>query len=171
MKLVLKFGDVTKMMPEYVSAHCISEDCVMGSGVVIAYRNLLPGLKAACMEYVRNAKAASEKVWHTTSGLIVPFRYVDQDMVLYNMYTKKFVKDHAGKGMTYEKYLANIRESLEYVRNSMLQHSEEKLCISKIGCGRDRCNWEDIKAILIDVFNETDIEILVCEFDEATIRN
>ena len=49
MRITYEYGDVTKKYPEYVQAQCISEDCVMGSGVVIAYRNIFPGLKEKCV--------------------------------------------------------------------------------------------------------------------------
>lgn len=48
MRIIYEYGDVTKKYPEYVQAQCISEDCVMGSGVVIAYRKIFPGLKDEC---------------------------------------------------------------------------------------------------------------------------
>lgn len=40
MRIIYKYGHVTKKYPEYVQAQCISEDCVIESGVVIAYRKI-----------------------------------------------------------------------------------------------------------------------------------
>lgn len=56
MRITYEYGDVTKKYPEYVQAQCISEDCVMGSGVVIAYRRIFPGLKEKCIELCKMGK-------------------------------------------------------------------------------------------------------------------
>lgn len=67
MRITYEYGDVTKKYPEYVQAQCISEDCVMGSGVVIAYRRIFPGLKEKCIEYVK---------WQELQLLLIPRIYI-----------------------------------------------------------------------------------------------
>ena len=151
--------DVISTMPEYVTAHCISEDCAMGAGVVMAFRKAFPGLKASCIEYVNNFERAYQ------DSIFVPYRHVDKGHVVYNMFTKERYWYHAGKGISYEKYLENLKDSLGYVKAMMIQHNENKLAMPKIGSGLDRCKWEDVKNIIIDVFSETDIEILICLWD------
>ena len=37
-----------------------------------------------------------------------------------------------------------------------------KIAMPRIGCGLDGLNWQDVKKALQDVFDNTDIEILVC---------
>lgn len=172
MRITYEYGDVTKKYPEYVQAQCISEDCVMGSGVVIAYRKIFPGLKDECKKYIKRADAfvavipEKKSLYQTRNGTFCPYRHEDDGKVLYNMFTKKYVFMHAGQGMSEECYLENLQQSLEKVRDSMMFHDEKKLAISKIGCGRDRCNWEDVELILRKVFETTDVEICVCEYDE-----
>lgn len=170
MKLSIEYGDVTKKYPEYVQAHCISEDCAMGSGVVIAYRRMFPNLKEECKTYVKWARGklcpTSEHCYLNPNGSLLPYRFVYQGKVLYNMFTKKEVWMHAGTGMSEEEYWENLQQSLVYVRDQMLLHNEKKLAICKIGCGRDRCKWEDVLSILHDVFDTADIEIVVCEYKE-----
>jgi hypothetical protein len=48
------------------------------------------------------------------------------------------------------------------MRDQMLENNEKYLAMPKIACGLDRCKWPDIEKIIIEVFAETDIEILVC---------
>lgn len=148
--------DVISTMPEYVTAHCISEDCAMGAGVVLAFRKAFPGLKAACMEYVND----SEKAY--MDDIYVPYRHTDGKKVVYNMFTKERYWYHAGKGISYEKYLENLKSSLEYVKALMIHNKENKLALPKIGAGLDRCRWEDVKNVIQEVFSDTDIEVLVC---------
>ena len=38
-----------------------------------------------------------------------------------------------------------------------------KLAMPLIGCGLDKLDWEQVKDVIDDVFNETDIEILICK--------
>ena len=38
----------------------------------------------------------------------------------------------------------------------------KKLAMPRIGCGLDRQNWTDVKALIEKVFADTDIEIMVC---------
>lgn len=37
-----------------------------------------------------------------------------------------------------------------------------KLAMPKIGCGLDKLEWSKVKAIIEEVFADTDVEILVC---------
>lgn len=167
------YEDVTSLLPEYVTAHCISNDCAMGAGVVLAFRRVFPGLKAACINYIDIARNDTSKltdkgpasIFRNERGLYVPYRHVDSEIgVVYNMFTKDRYWHKAGKGMTYETYIKNLYESLEYVRDFMIQHGETKLAMPKIGCGLDHCRWEDIKEIIIDVFGNTEFDIVICNY-------
>lgn len=167
------YEDVTKMLPEYVTAHCISNDCAMGAGVVLAFRRIFPGLKTACMNYMEIAKNDTSRLsengpistFVNERGLYVPYRHKDEEVgVVYNMFTKERYWYKAGKGITYEDYIENLKESLQFVRSSMIQNHETKLAMPKIGCGLDRCKWEDVKAIIFDVFESTDIEVVICKY-------
>ena len=44
----------------------------------------------------------------------------------------------------------------------MVQKNKKTLAMPKIGCGLDRCSWEDVEQIIKDVFNDTDIKVIVC---------
>ena len=38
-----------------------------------------------------------------------------------------------------------------------------KLAMPKIGCGLDRLDWDEVYDIICEVFEDTDVEILICE--------
>ena len=149
------YGDVIKKMPEYVTAHCISEDCGMGQGVVLAFRKAFPGLKDICLKHVENNM---ERI----NGVIPPCKHMSDDKIVYNMFTKSKYWHRAGKYITYEKYLENLKNSLELVRDDMLKNNETKIAMPKIGSGLDRCNWKDVREIINEVFGETEIEVFIC---------
>lgn len=168
-----EYADVTTKMPEYVTAHCISEDCAMGAGVVLAFRKVFPGLKAACMEYVQEATYDPSVMFHDgkpeslfvmPGGSLVPYRHQDEGKTVYNMFTKKRYYQKAGKGISYKTYLLNLEESLIMVKQMMISNNEKKIAMPRIGSGLDRCRWEDVKKIILKVFEDTDFEILICEF-------
>lgn len=144
-----KEGDITRQKPDVVIAHCISCDCAMGAGVVIPIRRKYPGLKEACQEYVRNTK----------DPLGTAFRYETPCGVCYNLFTKRDVNSNY---LTLKhRYLTALRFSLVDLREQMKAHHETKLAIPKIGAGLDRCNWEDVKSIIMDVFQDEEIYIKV----------
>ena len=42
--------------------------------------------------------------------------------------------------------------------------SSARIAMPKIGCGLDQLNWQDVEGIIREVFADTDIEILVCDW-------
>ena len=38
-----------------------------------------------------------------------------------------------------------------------------KLAMPKIGCGRDRLSWGEVYEIICEVFEDTDVTIVICE--------
>lgn len=146
-----KNADVTKQ-EGYVIAHCISIDCAMGAGVVVPICNKHTMLRTACHSYVYNN--------YVTPGDI--YRYEDNKGVVYNMFTKQYCYQHAGDGMTNEQYLDYLKSALMNIKQSMQTNNETKLAMPRIGCGLDRCDWNEVSEIIKNVFNDTDIEILIC---------
>ena len=154
MKLVYQKRDITTLdRKKCVIAHAISTDTAMGSGVVVPIKGMHTGLKTACKKYSES---------NNRDVLGKAFRYVDEKGTTYNLFTKKDVYDKAGVGMTVEDYHRNLKNSFIDLKNQMIKNNEVNLGIPQIGCGLDRCNWEDVKEIIDDVFRETDIYILVC---------
>ena len=43
-----------------------------------------------------------------------------------------------------------------------LKENITKIAMPKIGCGLDQLNWNDVKRLLFETFENTDIEIFVC---------
>lgn len=41
-------------------------------------------------------------------------------------------------------------------------HNSDKIAMPKIGCGLDKLEWSKVRKIIFDVFESTDVEILVC---------
>lgn len=160
MRLSYKHMNVVDTLGEYVNIQCISEDCAMGAGVVVAYNKVMPELKQNCIEYMRNP-LRNEK------GLVLPFKYTSGTKEIYNMFTKEKYWHNAYKGMTYNEYIRRLKVSIEFIRDDMIRDRKTKLAMPKIGSGRDRLEWSDVERLIFETFQEIDIDILVCEFRES----
>jgi O-acetyl-ADP-ribose deacetylase (regulator of RNase III) len=56
-----------------------------------------------------------------------------------------------------------IKEALEVMRDIMEINATTKLAMPKIAAGLDRCEWDKVYEIICEVFEDTDVEILICE--------
>ncbi|XP_037055476.1 ADP-ribose glycohydrolase OARD1 [Peromyscus leucopus] len=72
---------------------------------------------------------------------------------IYYLITKK----RASHKPTYE----NLRKSLEAMKSHCLKNGVTDLSMPRIGCGLDRLQWENVSAIIEEVFEATDIKITV----------
>ena len=59
---------------------------------------------------------------------------------------------------TYE----TLRGALECMKALCVQKGVRRAAMPVIGCGLDRLAWEQVSAVIQDVFSDTGIEILVC---------
>ena len=154
MKYTYKYADIIEQMPEYVTGQCISADCVMGAGVVMAFRQAFPLLKGACTEYSANK-----------NGNVIgqTFRYSTLSRgTCYNFFTKGNVNIHCDRGISEDDYLANLKKCLIQTKRMMLENGEQKLALPKIGAGIDNCTWERVEDTIKSVFEDTNFKIVIC---------
>ena len=137
---------------EYVLAHCVSLDFAMGAGIAKEFVKRHPDMKQYCRKVVQTEDV---EVGDT-------IRYENEFGIVYNLITKENYWNKPNKDMDYLTYLENLTICLENLKNKMEENKEAKLAIPKIGCGLDRCNWSDVKEIIEEVFENSDIEVLVC---------
>jgi O-acetyl-ADP-ribose deacetylase (regulator of RNase III) len=122
---------------QYAFAHCISSDCKMGAGIATPMKKSfkLGGL----VNYPEDERKHPTCIYHNG---------------VYNLITKK---RYGGKP-TYQ----TIRISLVLMRNHAIANDIKSIAMPKIGCGLDKLNWGMVRAIIQELFEDTDIEILVC---------
>lgn len=58
--------------------------------------------------------------------------------------------------------LATLKNALIKMKEICLKENITKIAMPKIGCGLDQLNWNDVKRLLFETFEDTDIEIFVC---------
>lgn len=127
----------------YMLAHCISADFNLGGGIA----------KQFCEHY--NMKE------RLMNGYGMDFSEVGVSLQIdnvHNLVTKRYVKDRP----TY----SDLRKALEDMKVEMELDGQKKVAMPRIGCGLDRLDWKIVKAIIKDIFEDTDIEILICVREE-----
>lgn len=154
MNIEIKQQDLMTVDPKYVICHCISVDCAMGAGVVVPIKAKYKGIKERCKTYVGEVGA--------DNAVGKAYRDCSSKGVVYNLFSKRYVYQNAEHGLTADAYHNQLRQCLISMREQMLEHSEKFLAMPKIACGLDKCVWSDVEKIIADVFDSTDIEILVC---------
>ena len=137
--------DLFSVPDDYYLAHCISADFAMGKGIVVEFNkrfDMKNKLKARYPDYLNQWQREKKR-----SGCILAGR-------VFNLITKEryFQKP------TYE----TLRGALECMKALCVQKGVRRAAMPVIGCGLDRLEWEQVSAVIQDVFAGTEVEILVC---------
>jgi len=119
---------------EWTPVHCISRDCKMGAGIAVPMRKKfeLGGLKKVVNIYPTS-------VYHNG---------------VFNLITKA----HYWNKPT----LNSLKKSLIDMKSQIEELGIKKIVMPKIGCGLDKLNWPEVRELIKVIFEEMDIEILVC---------
>lgn len=138
--------DLFSVPEDYYLAHCISADFGMGKGIVVEFNKRFDMKRTLQIKYPDFINQWSHNRW--TYHCLLEGR-------VFNLITKEryFHKP------TYE----TLYGSLQTMRQLAMQNNITKIAMPIIGCGLDRLNWDVVKHYIKQVFQDTDIEILVCK--------
>lgn len=139
---ILENTDLFKVEQGYYLAHCISSDFALGAGIAKQFDN-----KYNMKNKLRNRYDAIDKTTYIGHALLV-------DNV-FNLVTK----EKCYHKPTYDTLTASLIE----MRDIMEQLDITKLAMPKIGCGLDRLDWDTVYDIISDIFENSDVEIIICE--------
>ena len=135
--------DLLQMPQGWTLAHCISGDFALGAGI------------AKTIDEVFNMRERLKMAWehpyYTSDELVGECLPVGN---VFNLVTKSECRSKP----TWDNFCAALADMVDYVRHRGIK----KLAMPRIGCGLDRLNWEQVKAKILDVFKDDDIEIVVC---------
>lgn len=136
--------DLFTVPTDYILVHCISADLVMGAGIAKEFTRR--GVKAQLQRDYQDIEVGDCLVSDTTGWR------AELNLVTKEKYWQK---------PTYE----TMRMALEDTKSlyeEIMSYENVKLAMPRIGCGLDRLQWDKVKAIIEEVFADTDVEILVC---------
>jgi O-acetyl-ADP-ribose deacetylase (regulator of RNase III) len=127
--------DLFRVQESFYLAHCISRDCKMGAGIAVAF----------------------QKKFDLRDQLLSQ-RRSNPDCIrvgrVFNLITKE--------RYWHKPTLESVREAVEKMRDIALQENIKHIAMPRIASGLDRLDWNEVRAIIIDVFNGTGIHIFVC---------
>lgn len=136
----------------YVLAQCISADLAMAAGIAVTF-NEMWGIK----DFLQGTYGNVESEFKETDGMVIRVPIMDYTYRsnVYNLITK---------ARCYEKpTYQSVINTLQILKEQMVRNKEKKLAIPKIACGIDRLDWSTVREHIKHVFEDTDIEILVCK--------
>ena len=117
-------------------AHCISADYRLGAGIA----------KQFDMRYNIRASLFDDGTCDYPDCILT-----DR---IFNLVTKRHYYDKP----TYN----SLQDSLYMMRDIVYNRGVKKIAIPKIGCGLDKLEWDKVERVIKQVFDEYDIEIVVC---------
>uniref|UniRef100_A0A3P8TJM5 O-acyl-ADP-ribose deacylase 1 n=1 Tax=Amphiprion percula TaxID=161767 RepID=A0A3P8TJM5_AMPPE len=138
-------GDLFSCPEDEALAHCISEDCRMGAGIAVLFKQKFKGVS----ELKEQKKETGQCAVLMRGGRFV-----------YYLITKK----RAFQKPTY----TSLRQSLEDMRSHCVKNGVRRISMPRIGCGLDRLEWAKVSVILEQVFKHTNISITVYSLPQKT---
>ena len=136
--------DLFTVPEEYYLAHCISADFGMGKGIVVEFNKKFNMKTILQNKYPNFVNDYHHYKWGGMA--LIEGRVI-------NLITK----ERYWHKPTYQ----TMREALNIAR-LRLPTDCKKIAMPIIGCGLDRLQWDKVSEIIKEVFENTDIEILVC---------
>ena len=132
--------DLFTMPQGYYLAHCISADFALGAGIAKAFDSVYNMRFKLFRHY-------PDYEYHGGDALLIDNTF--------NLVTKQ----KCWHKPTYE----SLRESLEMMREQLEFMDVTKLAMPRIASGLDRLDWNQVYDIICEVFEDMDIEIVICE--------
>ena len=138
--------DLFSVPDDYCLAHCISADFAMGKGIVVEFNRRFD------MKRILQRKYPG---------------YIDQyvkckiggDCILEGRILNLITKERYFHKPT----LASMNTALQKMKDICEREHINKIAMPTIGAGLDRLEWGDVAAQIKTVFENTEIEILICK--------
>lgn len=137
----------------YHLAHCITGGCSLGVGLAKHFDNVYNMRRKLIHNY------GWENVEVDMKGNIeVDLKdFVGEALLIDNVFNLVLKKDITKKPK-YKKLRRCLLDMAEQMENLMIT----KLAIPKLACGHEGLEWERVREIIEEVFEDADVEILVC---------
>ena len=127
----------------YYLAHSISGDYSLGAG------------KASQFVEVYNMRYKLHRNYPIPDG--EKFANVGEALLVDNVFNL-VTKDRVNHKPTYDTLIETLEDMKEQCENLDIN----KIAMPRIGCGLDGLSWDTVEKIIKEVFEDTDMEILIC---------
>ena len=132
----------------YYLAHCISGDYTLGAGIAKQFDEAYNMKLKLRTQHPFEIDFDGKKLYDKFVGYAL---LVDN---VFNLVTKPKCY-HKPSYEEFEKALCGMRDMMENLDIT-------KLAIPRLGCGLDGMEWSRVKELIEEVFEDTEVEILVC---------
>lgn len=150
MTLTEEKRDLFSVDDSYFVAHCISSDIKMGAGI------------APLIDTAFGVKSRMERMYGDT--ILRDFRKIEERdgycgmCIVVGRVLNLITKKNYWEKPTY----SSMRLALKRMRYECMANGISKVAMPRIGCGLDKLDWGVVREMIIEVFDDTDIDILVC---------
>lgn len=141
-----EYRDLFSVDDSYYFAHCISADFALGAGIA---KQFVKKFNTRGQLFLLTNGEDRTNYWD--DGLEGFCILTDR---VFNLVTKRNYWD--------KPTLMTMRHALINMMRGCKKIGVEKLAMPKIGCGLDKLNWDDVSELIKEIFENTNIEILVC---------
>ncbi|GLV32931.1 uncharacterized protein CBL_09007 [Carabus blaptoides fortunei] len=124
--------------------HCVAQDLRMGRGIAVRFKKIFGGIQDLRKQHVKVGNVA---VLHKVGSGNLRRDYV------YYLVTKKYSSQ--------KPTISALRQALSGLKAHCLQNNVSKLAMPRIGCGLDKLSWQEVKEILNDTFQDSNIQVIV----------
>ena len=138
MKMAIEKRDLFTVPSDYYLAHCISDDFAFGKGIALEFQKRF--------QMRDKLNKFSKEPWRVPNCILIEN--------VFNLVTK----EKYWHKPTYD----TLKGSLEIMKDMCKIFGVSKVAMPIIGCGLDKLQWSRVSEIIQEVFNNIDIEILVC---------
>ena len=135
--------DLFNVPAYYCLAHCINGNYTLGAGIARIFTSEMD--MQNCLKWLYPIKDGEQT------------KYIGKALLVgnvFNFVTKAF---HYNKP-TYESLYSALKDMHEQCKELGIKH----LAMPKIGCGLDRLDWDKVSVMIKEVFDDLDIDILIC---------
>lgn len=143
--------DLFTVSDDYALVHCISADFKLGAGIAREFDK-----KFNCRKRLFDLNDGDNDVgyWDNgTHGYCILIGLCENPIIL-NLVTKRNYWD--------KPTLITIKNALSWMKKHCEMLDIHKVAMPRIGCGLDRQDWTEVKKLIEEVFDDADIEIVVC---------
>lgn len=141
-----EYRDLFSVPDDYYLAHCISADFALGAGIAVQFNkkfDMRNQLQKKYPDYINK--------WHH-------YKMVG-DCIRAGRVLNLITKERYFHKPTYK----SVESALIQMHYVIEELGIKKIAIPTIGCGLDRLSWDKVSEIIKDVFDDVDVEILVCK--------
>lgn len=143
LRIVERDLDLFNVSDEFVLAHCVGADLLLGAGIAKQFRTHYPNM-------VGEISLLNDYTWPQ----ILPYEH--NNYKIYNLVTKRYSRGKPTR--------EDLNDSLIMLRTNMKFNNEKFLAIPKLGSGLDRLDWNETRKFIEEIFEDTDISIVICNF-------